>query len=575
MIPNSISDAHHLELLIDAVRDYAVYMLDAHGVVTSWNSGAERITGYGALDIIGKHFSRFFTVEDQTNRVPEKILAKARAAGRYETEGWRVRKDGSRFWVNAIVTPVRGEQGDLIGFAEITRDVTERVEAADALLQSERRFRLLVESVIDYAIYMLDEDGVVTSWNSGAERIKGYRSVDIIGKNFSRFFTAEDQANRVPGKILAEARAAGRYETEGWRVRKDGSRFWASVIIDVIRDRAGEFKGFAKVTRDVTERMGAEAAIRDRESRMRAIVNTVLDGIITIDDKGSIENFNPAAARIFGHSPEEVADRNVKILMPEPFRGEHDTYLKNYLDTGRAKVIGIGREVTGLRKNGSTFPMELAVSEISVAGRRMFIGVVHDITKRKMLMAELDHRVKNVLERVAGVAASTREASNSIDEFFRSFSGRIQSLAAAHELLSKSGWGGVGLRSLVRSQLAAYATDSNLTITGTDVMLGAAEAQGLAAVLHELVTNAAKYGALSNSDGRVSVSWDCKSNGDTLASLALVWQERGGPPVVANVAPGYGTSLICDLIPHELGGTVDLVFAPDGATCKIKIPIVH
>ena len=188
------------------------------------------------------------------------------------------------------------------------------------------------------------------------------------------------------------------------------------------------------------------------------------------------------------------------------------------------------------------FPIELAVSEITVAGRRMFVGVVHDITKRKALMAELDHRVKNVLERVAGVVASTREGSNSIDEFNRSLRGRIQSLGAAHDLLSKSGWQSVGLSSLVRSQLAAYATDSNVTITGTDVMLGAAEAQALAAVLHELVTNAAKYGALSTPDGRVLVSWDCRSSGDAAVSLLLlVWQERGGPSVAANAsASSYG-----------------------------------
>jgi len=444
------------------------------------------------------------------------------------------------------------------------------------------RLELLIDAVSDYALYMLDQDGVVASWNSGAERIKGYKSSEIIGEHFSRFFTAKDQASRIPDKILAEARAVGRYEAEGWRVRKDGSQFWANAIVTPVRDEQQNLIGFAKITRDITERMRTEAEIRDRENRMRAILNTVLDGIITIDDRGTIENFNPAAARIFGYRPDEVVGRNVKILMPEPFHGEHDTYLKHYLDTGQAKVIGLRRELTGMRRNGSTFPMELAVSEITVAGRRIFVGVVHDITKRmrnaerqKMLVAELDHRVKNVLQRVAGVAESTGEGSNSIDEFIRSLSGRIQSLAAAHDLLSKSGWQSVGLSCLARSQLAAYATDSNVTITGTEVMLSAAETQALAPVLHELVTNATKYGALSNPNGRVSISWDCKSSGDAAVSLVLVWRESDGPPVVANVEPSYGTSLIRDLIPHELGGAVDLVFAPDGVNCKIEIPIAH
>jgi len=406
------------------------------------------------------------------------------------------------------------------------------------------RLELLIDAVSDYALYMLDQDGVVASWNSGAERIKGYKSSEIIGEHFSRFFTAKDQASRIPDKILAEARAVGRYEAEGWRVRKDGSQFWANAIVTPVRDEQQNLIGFAKITRDITERMRTEAEIRDRENRMRAILNTVLDGIITIDDRGTIENFNPAAARIFGYRPDEVVGRNVKILMPEPFHGEHDTYLKHYLDTGQAKVIGLRRELTGMRRNGSTFPMELAVSEITVAGRRIFVGVVHDITKRmrnaerqKMLVAELDHRVKNVLQRVAGVAESTGEGSNSIDEFIRSLSGRIQSLAAAHDLLSKSGWQSVGLSCLARSQLAAYATDSNVTITGTEVMLSAAETQALAPVLHELVTNATKYGALSNPNGRVSISWDCKSSGDAAVSLVLVWRESDGPPVVANVEP--------------------------------------
>jgi PAS domain S-box-containing protein len=335
--------------------------------------------------------------------------------------------------------------------------------------------------------------------------------------------------------------------------------------------------GFAKITRDITERMRGELELQGREARMRAILDTVLDGIITIDDKGIIENLNPAAERAFGYGSEEVVGRNVKILVPEPYRGEHDTYLKNYLDTGRAKVIGARREVTGLRKNGSTFPMELAVSEIAVAGRRMFVGVVHDITKRRwnaerqtILMAELDHRVKNVLARVAMLAKSTRKGSKSVDEYVRSLNWRIESMAAAHSLLSQAGWQNVGLGALVQKQLAPYATGSNVTITGEDIVLSAAEIQAVAMVLHELVTNAAKYGSLSVPNGRVRLTWD-RQNLDEGVKLVFEWRELGGPPVAATASFGYGTSLIRDLIPHELGGTVDLVFAPNGVNCKIEI----
>jgi PAS domain S-box-containing protein len=439
------------------------------------------------------------------------------------------------------------------------------------------RFELLIEALSDFAIYMLDQNGFVTSWNSGAERIKGYRSVEILGKHFSLFFNAEDQASRLPEKILAQARVVGRYEAEGWRVRKDGSRFWANSIVTPVRDDQGDLIGFAKITRDITERMRREAELRDSEARMRAILSTVLDGIVTIDDKGIIENLNPAAERIFGYGLEEAVGHNVKMLMSQPYCGEHDTYLKNYLDTGQAKAIGARLEVTGLRKNGSTFPMELAVSDIAVAGRRMFVGFVHDITKRRWnaerqetLMAELDHRVKNVLARVAMLATSTRKDSTSIDEYVRSLDGRVKSMAAAHSLLSQSGWQNVGLSALVYNQLAPYATGSNVTITGEDIVLGAAEIQAIAMVLHELVTNAAKYGSLSAPNGRVCISWR-RQDLDEGAKLVFEWRELGGPSVAANASSGYGTSLIRDLIPYELGGTVDLVFAPDGVNCKIEI----
>jgi PAS domain S-box-containing protein len=311
---------------------------------------------------------------------------------------------------------------------------------------------------------------------------------------------------------------------------------------------------------------------------VRAVVNTVVDAIVTIDDKGVVKDFNPAAARVFGYRPEEVIGRNVKMLMPEPYRGEHDGYLGAYLRSGQARMIGRGREVTGQRKDGSLFPMELAISEMAVSGQRMFTGVVRDITERKqieqhqeLLVAELDHRVKNILAQVAVVAVSTRQGSRSMDEFLRSLNGRIQSMAAAHTLLSKSGWQSVGLDALVRNQLAPYATDTNVTISGIDVMLPAAEIQAVARVLHELATNAAKYGALSIPGGQVSVNWDRKSNGDG-TNLMLVWEELGGPPVKSEVHASYGTNLIRHLIPHELGGMVDLAFASQGVRCKIEIP---
>jgi len=319
---------------------------------------------------------------------------------------------------------------------------------------------------------------------------------------------------------------------------------------------------------------------RERADRL-AIFNTVVDGIITCDRNGMIEALNPAAARLFGYAPDEVIGRNLKLLMPEPYRAEHDSYLAKYLETGQAGIIGLaGRELTGKRKDGSVFSIELAVGEVDVAGRRMFTGVVRDITRRKraqehqkVLMAELNHRVKNVLARVTAVADSTRRGSGSVDEFFRSYEGRLQSMATAHTLLSDTGWRGADLMALVHSQLAPYATDANMTIAGTDITLDPSATQALAMVLHELVTNAVKHGALSIPGGRVSVSWEPRLNGNAARNLILVWREAGGPPVTTSNQPGYGTALIRELIPLELDGTVELVFASDGAHCRIEFPL--
>jgi PAS domain S-box-containing protein len=311
---------------------------------------------------------------------------------------------------------------------------------------------------------------------------------------------------------------------------------------------------------------------------MRAIVNTVADAIVTIDGEGTVETLNPVAARIFGYSPEEVIGQNVKMLMPEDYARMHDGHFANSVATGQAGMVGAGLELSGRRKDGSNFPMELAVSEMMVGGRRMFTGVVRDITERKkaearqrLLIAELDHRVKNTLAQVSVVAASTRRESSSIDGYLQELDGRIQSMAAAHRLLSESGWEDVGLDNLVRSQLAPYALDANMEIRGKNVALKAAEIQAVAMVLHELVTNAAKYGSLSVPDGRVVVAWDLKPN-NAKTILSIDWRELGGPPVVANGKPGYGTSLIRDLIPHELGGAVDLVFSAEGLSCRIEFP---
>jgi PAS domain S-box-containing protein len=254
----SLSEDGRYRLLIEAVTDYAIYMLDPTGIVTSWNPGAQRFKGYTASEIIGQHFSRFYSEEDRKRGIPALALETAVRAGKFESEGWRIRKDGSRFWAYVVIDPIRKSTGELIGFAKITRDLTERMLAEEALKQSQEQFRLLVQGVSDYAIYMLDTEGVVTNWNLGAHRIKGYSSGEIIGSHFSKFYTVEDRETGEPQKALEIVEREGRFEKEAWRVRKDSSRFWAHVVIDAIRDDQGKLVGYAKITRDITERKNAQ-----------------------------------------------------------------------------------------------------------------------------------------------------------------------------------------------------------------------------------------------------------------------------------------------------------------------------
>lgn len=253
---------------VEAVQDYAIFMLDPDGRVTSWSTGAERIKGYTRAEILGAHFSRFYPPQDAQAGKPQKLLDLARKFGRTEDEGWRVRKDGTQFWAHVLITAIHDDAGQLIGFGKVTRDLTEQKRAEAALHRQQQRFQLFIHAVQDYAMFMLDPDGYVTTWNRGAERIKGYRASEIIGQHFSVFYPPGLRSEK-PKRALEIAAREGRYEDEGWRLRKDGSRFWASVVMTAIRDESGELVGFGKVTRDLTERMLAQKALESSQEKLR------------------------------------------------------------------------------------------------------------------------------------------------------------------------------------------------------------------------------------------------------------------------------------------------------------------
>ncbi len=292
-----ITEDGRFRLLVEAISDYAIFMLDPTGIVISWNPGAERFKGYSASEIIGQHFSRFYSEEDRETGLPARALATAIRDGKFAAEGWRIRKDGTRFWAYVVIDPIRSSSGELIGFAEITRDLSEHKAAEEKLRLSEEQFRLLVQSVTDYAIYMLDRDGRVTNWNVGAERIKGYQRHEIVGEHFSKFYTDEARAANEPQKALDTARREGRFEKESWRVRKDGTRFWAHVVIDAIHNDDGDVIGYAKITRDITERKEAQEKLE--KAREMTVQSQKMEAIGQLTG-GIAHDFNNLLTAVLG-----------------------------------------------------------------------------------------------------------------------------------------------------------------------------------------------------------------------------------------------------------------------------------
>jgi two-component system sensor kinase FixL len=250
-------------------------------------------------------------------------------------------------------------------------------------------FALLVDAVTDYAICMLDTEGRIISWNTGAEQIGGWRRDEILGRHFSIFHPTDALASGRTEKELEIARETGRFEEQGVRLRKDGTSFIAHVSLTPLKSESGELLGYAQVTRDITERVAAEEALRTREAHLRSILETVPDAMIVIDEQARIQFFSAAAERLFGYDASEIIGENIKILMPNPYRDQHDDYMHRYLSTGERRIIGIGRVVVGQSKDGATFPIELAVGEMRSSGQRYFTGFIRDLTERQKTEARL------------------------------------------------------------------------------------------------------------------------------------------------------------------------------------------
>ena len=413
--------------LVEGVSDYAIFLLDPEGRIASWNRGAELINGYSAGEIIGRHFSVFYPPGAIAKGWPEHELETAKRLGRFEDEGWRLRKDGARFWASVVVSAIRDEQGRLLGFSKITRDLTERRRVEERLRLSEERFRLLVENVEDYAIFHMDERGYIASWNAGAQRINGYSADEAIGKHFSIFYPPEALARNWPAHELEEATRVGRYAEEGWRLRKDGSRFWASVLITALRDSEGALRGFSKITRDLSQRREQEERLRESEEKLRLLIEGVHDyALCMLDADGRVTSWNSGAQRMTGHAAAEVVGTGI-----ERFYTPEDIAAGRPADDLRRTLLQRRSEEHGwrLRRDGSRFWAQAILTALHDADGHLrgFALVMRDLSDKKRMqsleeqgrhltefLAMLAHELRNPLAPIRnalGIMALSKDAS--------------------------------------------------------------------------------------------------------------------------------------------------------------------
>ena len=346
----------------------------------------------------------------------------------------------------------------------------------------------------------------------------------------------------------------------------------------ILDPHSGEPLAMAFSLRDMRSQMHREQALRDGEARLKAILNSAVDGIVTINERGIIEEVNPAARTIFGYEPGEMLGQNVNMLMPDPYRREHDQYMRNYRHTGRGKIIGSGRETLGRRKDGTVFPIDLSVSEVPLSDRRLFTGIIRDISGRKeieqhraLLVAELSHRVKNTLATVISIARQTFPREEPFTSAVEAFDGRIRAMAHTHSRLAERSWTEVSLAEVIDGEVSPYRNNGNVLTSGPDVMLKPRVAISLGMAFHELITNAAKHGALSKDGGSVEIAWDWVRQSDN--QLRIRWTERGGPDAATPARSGFGRLLLERGLAHELRGKVQLEFAREGLKCTIVFPL--
>lgn len=566
------SDAQLREIVDHAIE--GIVVIDDYGAITDFNPAAQRLFGYSAKEIIGKSVTLLIPEPDASHH--DEYLRRYRETGERRIIGITRevsarRKDSSIFPIELSVSEVL--RGGRRQFTGIVRDISER-KRMDAERQ---KYVSLVENNSDF-IAMASLRWELLYVNKAGCELVGITPEQVKGIEVRDLWDEET--------LPAVIKEALPVQVKGGSFRFHGKvkNFVTGEAIDVdcntfgIADpHTGETFAIGFSLRDMREQIRREQALRDSETRLQAILDSAVDGIVTINERGIMEGVNAAVCRIFDYEAGEMLGRNVKMLMPDPYAREHDQYMRNYRHTGQRKIIGIGREVVGRRKDGNVFPIDLSVSEVRLGSRVLFTGLIRDVTERKqveqhraLLVAELSHRVKNTLATVISIARQTFPRIEPFTQAIAAFDGRVRALAHTHSRLAERKWMEVPLANVVDDEVAPYrnARGTNIAADGPEVLLKPRTAISLGMAFHELVTNAVKHGALSKEGGIVEIAWDCVRHNQ----LRIRWSEKGGPQVKPPERSGFGRLLLERGLAHELRGKVQLEFACDGLKCTIVFP---
>ena len=491
--------------MIEEVEDYAIILLDENGMILNWNKGVEKIKGYQRREVIGKHFSIFYLPEDIADGLPGKLLNEAKANGKAAHEGWRVRKDGSKFWGSMTLTALHGQQQEIIGYSKVTRDLTERKIGEDQLklvaeqLQrkneelslSEERYHKMVDEVQEYAIIFLDKQGIIRNWNKGAQKIKQYEASEAVGQHFRMFYLPEDRHGKLPEILLDQAVIHGRAIHEGWRMRKDRSKFWGSITLTALHNDQGELFGFSKVTRDLTEKKMADDQLRNfatelqlsndalikSEERYHKMISEVQDyAIILLDVNGNIQNWNMGAQKIKGYTAEEIIGKNFQI-----FYGQEDrqTELPQQLLSEAAKSGRAIHEGWRVRKDGSKFWGSIVITALHDEDSNVigYSKVTRDLTEKKLTEDKLKEYVHELQSRNEELDRFAFATSHDLQEPLRkvqTFADLIEQnpgdIASVSRYVKKIISSGDRMLSLIRSVLE-YSRISKTVVTKVDTDL--------------------------------------------------------------------------------------------------------